>query len=285
MELQQARLEVPAKPGVAFQLVKKLLAFNTAARNVEVVMLSRNDPVSALRFSARPKGRPAPGARVFTQGATPSATCGRWGAPVFVGQRAGRARGAGAGLSGCAGADRIGGRRSDYPTNCALPLTATPCCSRRSRARVPGRRAGSLSAHEISKAEQPLPGGPFKPLLAALHQLQQQAGRHAPAHCAGHGAQRPAHERAINTLMDWNMAVDEAMFLGGLEKGPFLREFEPDFFFDDQTAMSPRPRCMCLQAMCAPALPTHRWWRMKPPSGVSPRPDPVQRHVNARNHR
>ena len=45
----------------------------------------------------------------------------------------------------------------------------------------------------------------------------------------------PAHERAINTLMKWNLAVDEAMFLGGLEKGPFLREFEPDFFFDDQT--------------------------------------------------
>ena len=25
------------------------------------------------------------------------------------------------------------------------------------------------------------------------------------------------------------------MFLGGLAKGEFLREFEPDFFFDDQT--------------------------------------------------
>jgi 5'-nucleotidase len=25
------------------------------------------------------------------------------------------------------------------------------------------------------------------------------------------------------------------MFLGGLPKGKFLREFEPDFFFDDQT--------------------------------------------------
>lgn len=25
------------------------------------------------------------------------------------------------------------------------------------------------------------------------------------------------------------------MFLGGLAKGEFLREYEPDFFFDDQT--------------------------------------------------
>jgi 5'-nucleotidase len=45
----------------------------------------------------------------------------------------------------------------------------------------------------------------------------------------------PAHERAIRTLMDWRIEVDEAMFLGGLAKGEFLREFEPDFFFDDQT--------------------------------------------------
>jgi 5'-nucleotidase len=45
----------------------------------------------------------------------------------------------------------------------------------------------------------------------------------------------PAHERAIRTLMDWQIDVDEAMFLGGLPKGEFLREFEPDFFFDDQT--------------------------------------------------
>jgi 5'-nucleotidase len=45
----------------------------------------------------------------------------------------------------------------------------------------------------------------------------------------------PAHERAIRTLMEWNVEIDEAMFLGGLQKGEFLREFEPDFFFDDQT--------------------------------------------------
>ena len=42
-------------------------------------------------------------------------------------------------------------------------------------------------------------------------------------------------KRAIRTLMDWQIEVDEAMFLGGLSKGAFLREFEPDFFFDDQT--------------------------------------------------
>ncbi|NBY32791.1 MAG: 5'-nucleotidase, partial [Betaproteobacteria bacterium] len=50
MDLQLQRLETPAKPGVAFSLVKKLLSFNQAdASRVEVVILSRNDPVSGMR--------------------------------------------------------------------------------------------------------------------------------------------------------------------------------------------------------------------------------------------
>ncbi|MDQ2736992.1 MAG: 5'-nucleotidase, partial [Pseudomonadota bacterium] len=82
----------------------------------------------------------------------------------------------------------------------------------------------------------PLPGGPFKPLLAALHRLQQAGNPEMRIRTALVTARSaPAHERAIFTLMNWNIRVDEAMFLGGLPKGEFLREFEPDFFFDDQT--------------------------------------------------
>ena len=50
MSVQLERLDRIARPGVAFPLVRKLLAFNTAeASRVEVVILSRNDPVSGLR--------------------------------------------------------------------------------------------------------------------------------------------------------------------------------------------------------------------------------------------
>jgi 5'-nucleotidase len=100
------------------------------------------------------------------------------------------------------------------------------------------RRKGlvAFQQHERDKATQPLPEGPFKPLLAALHRLQQAGTptmRIRTALVTARSA--PAHERAIRTLMNWNIDVDEAMFLGGLPKGEFLREFEPDFFFDDQT--------------------------------------------------
>ena len=97
----------------------------------------------------------------------------------------------------------------------------------------------AFQSHEADHATRPLPPGPFKPLLEALHRLQRVDATGAvpmklrTALVTARSA--PAHERAIRTLMDWHIDVDEAMFLGGLAKGPFLREFEPDFYFDDQT--------------------------------------------------
>jgi 5'-nucleotidase len=80
----------------------------------------------------------------------------------------------------------------------------------------------------------------LKPLLAALNKLQRIADDNesrSPMHIRTAlvtARSAPAHERAIRTLMAWDIEIDEAMFLGGLDKGEFLREFEPDFFFDDQ---------------------------------------------------
>ena len=93
----------------------------------------------------------------------------------------------------------------------------------------------AFTRHEIARALQPLPPGPFKPLLEALHRLQGEKSASVRIRTALVTARSaPAHERAVRTLMEWKVAVDEAMFLGGLEKGEFLRSFEPDFYFDDQ---------------------------------------------------
>ena len=73
MELQLARLDQPARPGVAFPLVKKLLAFNTdGAARVAVVILSRNDPVSGLRvFRSAQEADLQLERGVFTRGRNP----------------------------------------------------------------------------------------------------------------------------------------------------------------------------------------------------------------------
>src|SRR5690606_21562573 len=73
MQLQLERLNQPAPPGVAFSLVHKLLAFNDEdAQRVEVVILSRNDPVSGMRVfrSAQHYGLPIQRGS-FTRGQPP----------------------------------------------------------------------------------------------------------------------------------------------------------------------------------------------------------------------
>ena len=73
MALQLDKVDEPARPGVAFSLVRKLLAFNTPDEaRVEVVILSRNDPVSGMRVfrSARHYGLPIERG-VFTRGESP----------------------------------------------------------------------------------------------------------------------------------------------------------------------------------------------------------------------
>lgn len=45
----------------------------------------------------------------------------------------------------------------------------------------------------------------------------------------------PAHERVIRTMRAWNVRVDEAFFLGGLEKREVLKAFGAQIFFDDQS--------------------------------------------------
>jgi len=73
MKLQLDRLQQPAKPGVAYPLVRKLLGFNAdGVRRVEVVILSRNDPVSGLRVFRSVRGAGLAIERgVFTRGRSP----------------------------------------------------------------------------------------------------------------------------------------------------------------------------------------------------------------------
>ena len=89
---------------------------------------------------------------------------------------------------------------------------------------------------ETDRKDQPLPGGPFKPFLAALHALQAQySAEDSPIRTAlvtARGA--PAHERVIRTLRSWGVRIDEALFLAGKDKGAGLHSFGADIFFDDQ---------------------------------------------------
>jgi 5'-nucleotidase len=243
MQLQLERLEQPARPGAAFSLVHKLLAFNRGReperRHVEVVILSRNDPVSGMRVfrSCQHYGLPIDRG-VFTRGQSPWRYLRPLGAQLFLSTNEADVRSSlGAGVP----AARVlahSRRASDaHPNEVRIAFDGDAVLFSDESERV--YQSGGLAAfqnHERERAGTPMAPGPFKPLLEALQQLQREPTATMRIRTALVTARSaPAHERAIRTLMDWRIEVDEAMFLGGLPKGEFLREFEPDFFFDDQT--------------------------------------------------
>jgi 5'-nucleotidase len=240
MKLQLERLEEPAKPGVAFSLVKKLLAFNDATtQRVEVVILSRNDPVSGMRVfrSAQHYGLSIQRGS-FTRGQSPWRYLKPLNANLFLSTHLSDVRAAlDAGVPAAQVYPHSAHASEAHPHEVRIAFDGDAVLFSDEAERVfQAQGLSAFQAHEHAKASQPLLAGPFKPLLAALHRLQQEgtpAIRVRTALVTARSA--PAHERAIRTLMQWNIEVDEAMFLGGLPKGEFLKEFEPDFFFDDQT--------------------------------------------------
>ena len=95
----------------------------------------------------------------------------------------------------------------------------------------------AFMAHEITHANHPLPRGPFANFLMTISNLQSQfkTREESPIRTAlVTSRSAPAHERAIKTLRDWNVRVDEAFFLGGVSKKEILSAFGAHIFFDDQ---------------------------------------------------
>ncbi|HHW22051.1 MAG TPA: 5'-nucleotidase [Clostridiaceae bacterium] len=90
--------------------------------------------------------------------------------------------------------------------------------------------------HEKINARKPLPEGPFAKLLKTISYLQKEFPKDkAPIRTALVTARNaPAHERVIRTLREWNVRIDEAFFLGGVEKSEVLKAFGAHIFFDDQ---------------------------------------------------
>ncbi|SDC56149.1 5'-nucleotidase [Paraburkholderia lycopersici] len=236
--LQATRLDVPASPGVAFPLVRKLLAFNSGGNNdVEVAILSRNDPVTGLRVFTSARHHELEISRaIFTSGAKPHRYLEPLEANLFLSAHAPDVRDAMAAgfpaarvypISGLTTAGDDGELRIAFDGDSVLFSDESERVFRL-------RQLQEFNAHEARNARSPLPPGPLKPFFSALCALRGQRWSRMSVRTALVTARSaPAHERAIRTLMAWGVAVDEAMFLGGKDKARFLAEFRPDIFFDD----------------------------------------------------
>lgn len=226
------------EPGIAFPLVQKFLNLNREQHLVEIILLSRNSADTGLRIfnSIQHYGLNITRA-AFTSGKSPYQYISAFGSHLFLSthhEDVIRALG-----SGCAAAMIWPSKRDDnHPDRLRIAFDGDAVLfNNESELIFQQQGIDAFNDNEFKKAQHPLPGGPFKGFLQALHRLQQHfPSDDCPIRTALVTArQAPAHERVIRTLRSWQIRIDEALFLGGLNKGEFLQAFHADIFFDDQT--------------------------------------------------
>jgi len=224
-------------PGVAFSLVKKLLHINEFGAHVEVILLSRNSADTGLRIfnSIEHYGLNITRA-AFSSGESPYRYVAAFGAHLFLSanhQDTQRAL-----ADNCAAATIIPSVTNHNATEqlrIAFDGDAV-LFSDEAEKIYQSEGLDAFATKEKAAARTALEGGPFKGFLTALHAIQSQLPQDAsPLRTALVTARSaPAHERVIRTLREWDIRIDEALFLGGLSKAEFLRAFGADIFFDDQ---------------------------------------------------
>jgi len=229
-------------PGVAFGLVQKLLQLNRSheqQEQVEVVLISRNNADTGLRvFNSIQHYDLSITRAAFTGGQSPYRYVKPFNAHLFLSADPQDVSNA---LEAGVAAATILPSKSAISTTDAEQLRIAfdgDAVLFSDEAERVYRNHGleAFAASESAAANDPLPGGPFRDFLAALHRIQARYSQNdAPIRTALFTARAaPAHERVVRTLRAWNIRIDEAVFLGGMDKGEFLSTFGADIFFDDQ---------------------------------------------------
>lgn len=236
------------QPGVAFPFIRRLLGLNAVSEGdppVEVILLSRNDPDTGLRVMNSIESHGLPISRAaFVRGQDPCRYLDPFNASLFLS----------ADESSVSEAIRRGlpaGRvlASDYTDDqgdpglrIAFDFDGVIADDEAERVFQVGGLAG-FQRSESLKALQPHNPGPLKRLLAEigrLHSLEIERSAVDPTYrpyiriAIVTSRNAPAHRRLVTTLRDWSITVDEAFFLGGMEKNRVLEVFKPHLFFDDQ---------------------------------------------------
>jgi 5'-nucleotidase len=238
-EYMRSKETTPLRPGTAFPLIRKLLALNPVDGPplVDVVMLSRNSPDAGMRIMNSVDHYKLPIERaIFSKGGDRFRYAAALGAQLFLSANPGDVKLA---LNkGIAAATMLPSERGEDGDDGTIRIafdgdsvlfdsTADECYQAFGLAEF--RRT------EFEKADIPLGAGPFKPVIEALHDLQKSfPSGECPMKVAMVTARElHAHYRPMRTLRSWGIELDEAIFAAGRPKGPLLRAFGADVFFDD----------------------------------------------------
>jgi 5'-nucleotidase len=246
---QLERENEPLEPGTAFSLVRGLLGINDRAKDhlVEVIILSRNDGDSGLRIMNSVENHGLAISRAaFRGGEDPWLYLGAFRCDLFLTAEPEAVQGAFKRRIPAAlvldppeahNTGEIGQVRIAFDGDAVL-------FGDESERYYQAKGVDAFLAREDELADQPMDPGPFKPFLLALSRIHGRFPEgESPIRTALVTARNaPAHKRVIKTLRAWGVPVDEAVFLGGVDKSEILAEMKPHIYFDDQMSHLERAR-------------------------------------------
>jgi 5'-nucleotidase len=248
---QEAHLRTPLAEGPAFPFVKRLLSLNDLAVDggdgplVEVILLSRNDPDTGLRVMQSIQHHDLDITRaVFTQGRTPYEFIAPLHIALFL---SGDAAGVRAAVEkGHPAGHVMASEAVDDPTDIGLRIAFDfdgVLASDESERVYQTEGIPAFHVHEQSQAGRHHEPGPLKDFLVRISRIQRLEEERRRADASYQIRLRvsivtarnaPSHERAVQTLKSWGVMVNDAVFLGGIEKGSVLGVLKPHIYFDDQ---------------------------------------------------
>ncbi|MFF0510646.1 5'-nucleotidase [Streptomyces sp. NPDC004250] len=247
---QEAHLDDTLGTGVAFPFIRRLLSLNDLSPDdplVEVIVLSRNDPDTGLRVmrSIQAHGLPITRA-IFMQGRSPYHFMPALNMSLFLSAnetdvREAVALGLPAGrVLGPAAADKS----DDQDLRIAFDFDGVLADDASEQVYQADGIEGFRS-HETMNAATPHAPGPLRDFLANVNRLQQreeeQRAKDPDYKLRVHvslvtARNAPAHERAVRSLKGWGVTVNDAFFLGGIDKSTIMGVLKPHIFFDDQVS-------------------------------------------------
>lgn len=247
---QRDKENIPLKRGVAFPFIRRLLSLNQINDEnhpVEIILLSRNDPDTGLRVmnSIRTYNLDITRA-MFLQGRSPhryiqplSISLFLSENPIDVKQAINAGYPAGQVLK-----SRYEETIRDRELRIAFDFDGV-IANDESEQIYQAEGMASYHQHEYQLRKIAHKPGPLKEFLQKLSKIQQmelEFSAQNPSYMPKirisvvTARNAPSHERAINTLRDWGIMVNEAFFLGGIDKSSVLQVISPHIFFDDQAS-------------------------------------------------
>ena len=246
---QEEHLDDVLTKGVAFSFIRRLLSLNDLNVPddplVEVIVLSRNDPDTGLRVmrSIQTHGL-AISRAIFMQGRSPYQFMPALNMSLFLSAdetdvREAVALGLPAGrVLGPTAADET----EDQDLRIAFDFDGV-LADDASEQVFQADGIEGFRSHEARNAATPHDAGPLRDFLASVNRLQQreeeQRAKNPDYRIRVHvslvtARNAPAHERAVRSLKGWGVTVNDAFFLGGIDKGSIMGVLKPHIFFDDQ---------------------------------------------------